>query len=178
MPPCRPNHYACGGSASLGGLETQLAFATEPAKITHIVWEDSQGRFLKAAKSTDRQLQHIPAGAARLYLLAAQGENAELASFLAPLGGSFTSSPRPSFLPSPAPPAQRSVSGDKRDDVAALQPGERAIGDNVKPVTAGTVRPKDKPKEGRRSIVVNEAAVSVCQYEVAAATPLDTKPFR
>ncbi len=159
-----PTIPLAAGARVLAGPEARLALAAGRPQITQIVWEDGKGRFRKSPWPAELGFHPIPEGAARLYMLPAQSENAEASRFFASLGESFAFSPRPSFLPT----VNVRAASEKGPDLAVLEATERATGDNVRPVSPGTVRPRDKPKD-RSSIALGEAPASVCQYDFAAA---------
>lgn len=96
---------------------------------SELIWSDGQGRFMKWPVEGTLMSRSIPNEGGTLFLLPKESASPELASFVASLDETYTFQQVPSFL------------------VGEIgEYSERSIGDNVKPVPPGTVRPKRKTK--------------------------------
>jgi hypothetical protein len=151
---------APGAETPISGAAQVAVTPDSGAPHPFAVWENGKGQFRKANVGAGGGYAAVPAGATRLYLLAAQGENAELSAFYAALSDDFRDEAKPSFL-----------SGAEAN---APTPGKRprkrrAVGNDVQAYEDGSMRAVQRAVEASADPEpANAAEVLACAFDFAA----------
>jgi hypothetical protein len=143
------------GERFVPGADSQFAIAPGTPAGFQAVWEDRGGRFRKETRPQAGEFRSFPSEAARFYLLWT-GSQREASRFIEELGESFAAVPRPSFLPAQPSAGDLSLKDDGKEVGGDASAEARAIGDNIRAVPPGSVRPGE------------QQAIMVCSYDLAS----------
>jgi hypothetical protein len=151
----------CGAQVLLNDGATHVSVTPDSgARQPLAVWENGKGQFRKASLGTGGGFAAVPTGATRLYLLAAQGENAELSAFYTALSEDFRDAAKPSFL-----------AGAEADGApSGKRPRKRrAVGNDIQAYEDGSMRSIQRAVEAPAEPEPAKAAeVLACAFDFAA----------